>query len=161
MSFRSGLTIRAVVLFSVPLATLLAQQDRIAGPVDRLQKVALQGNIPPNANPLFDAGPADPTMKLDHVMVMLNRSAAQQADLERLLAEQQDRSSRNYHAWLTPEQFGDRFGASPNDVAQVVSWLQSEGLVVSATSRARNWVRFSGTAGQMQTALRTEIGDTG
>jgi len=157
MSYRSALTLRAIVLFSMPLATLLAQQDRIAGPVDRFQKVALKGNIHPNASPAFDAGPADPSMKLDHVMVMLNRSAAQQADLDRLLAEQQDRSSRNYHAWLTPEQFGDRFGASPSDVAQVVSWLQSEGLAVDEVSRARNWIWFSGTAGQMQTALRTEM----
>ena len=99
------------LVFSLPLVTLLAQQDRIAGPVDRLQKVALKGNIHSNANPRFDAGPVDPTMRLDHVMVMLKPSAAQQADLDQLLAEQQDRSSRNYHAWLTPEQFGDRFGA--------------------------------------------------
>ncbi len=157
MSYRSSITIRAVVLFSASLATLLAQQDRIASPVDRFQKVALKGNIHPNADPLFDVGPADPSMKLDHVMVMLSRSAEQQADLDRLLAEQQDRSSRNYHAWLTPEQFGDRFGASPNDMTQVVSWLQSEGLAVDAVSRARNWIWFSGTAGQMQSALRTEI----
>ncbi|HSR06727.1 MAG TPA: protease pro-enzyme activation domain-containing protein, partial [Bryobacteraceae bacterium] len=88
---------------------------------------------------------------------MLKRSAAQQTALDQLLAEQQDRSSRNYHAWLTPEQFGDRFGASPNDVAQVVSWLQSEGLAVDEVSRARNWIWFSGTAARMQAALRTQI----
>ncbi|MBZ5674638.1 MAG: S8 family serine peptidase [Acidobacteriia bacterium] len=119
--------------------------------------MALRGNVHPNANPLFDAGPVDPLMKLDHVLVMLKPSAAQQADLDQLLAEQQDRSSRNYHAWLTPEQFGDRFGASPNDVGQVVSWLQSEGLAVDEVSRARTWIWFSGTAGQMRAALRTEI----
>ena len=79
-------------------------------------------------------------------MVMLKRSAAQQADLDQLLAEQQDRSSPNYHAWLTPEQFGDRFGASPNDISQIVSWLQSEGFAVDEVSRARNWIWFSGTA---------------
>ena len=158
MNYRvSRITRVLALLLSVSLATLFAQQDRIAGPVDRRQKVALKGNIHPNANPQFDAGPVDPSMKLDHVMVMLKRSAAQQADLDQLLAEQQDRSSRNYHAWLTPEQFGDRFGASPNDIAQVVSWLQAEGLAVDEVSRARNWIWFSGTAGQMQAALRTEV----
>jgi hypothetical protein len=96
-------------------------------------------------------------MRLDHVMVTLKRSVAQQADLDQFLAEQQDRSSRNYHTWLTPEQFGDRFGVSPNDVAQVVSWLQSEGLTVDEVSHARNWIWFSGTARQMQAALRTEL----
>ena len=135
-----------LALLSVPSA-ILAQQSRIQGPVDRLRTVRLRGNIHPNANPQFDAGPVDPAMKLDHVMVMLKRSAAQQTALDQLLAEQQDRSSRNYHAWLTPEQFGDRFGLSPNDVAQVVSWLQSEGLAVDEVSRARNWIWFSGTCG--------------
>lgn len=149
--------IRALALFLVPTAMLLAQQDRITGPVDRLRTVRLRGNIHPRATPQFDAGPVDPSLKLDHVMVMLNRSGAQQAALEQLLAEQQDRSSPNYHAWLSPEQFGDRFGLSSNDIAQVVSWLQSEGLVVDEISRARNWIWFSGTAGQVQAALRTEI----
>jgi hypothetical protein len=138
-------------------ATVLAQQNRIAGPVDRLRRIALKGNVHPNAKPQFDAGPVDPLLKMNHVMVMLKSSSVQQGDLDQLLAEQQDRSSRNYHAWLTPEQFGDRFGLSPNDTGQVVSWLQSEGLAVDEVSRARNWVWFSGTAGQMQAALRTEI----
>ncbi len=157
MRYRSARILRASAVCWLTSATVLAQQDRIAGPVDRLRTVALRGNIHPNANPQFDAGPVDPSLKLDHVMVMLKRSAAQQADLDQLLAEQQDRSSRNYHAWLTPEQFGDRFGVSPNDAAQVVSWLQAEGLAVDEISRARNWIWFSGTAGQMQAALRTAM----
>ena len=154
LSIRFGLVMACL---AVPSATLLAQQDRIAGPVDRFQRIGLRGNIHPNADPRFDSGPVDSSLKLSHVMVKLKPSVAQQADLDRLLAEQQDRSSRNYHAWLTPEQFGDRFGASPNDIAQVVSWLQSEGLAVDAASRGRNWIWFSGTAGQVQAALRTEI----
>ncbi len=157
LNFRTARISGTLVLLSLSATTLLAQQDRIAGPVDRLRKVAIRGNVHPSANSQFDAGPVDPQMKLDHVMVMLKRSAAQQADLDQLLAEQQDRSSRNYHAWLTPEEFADRFGTSPNDIARVVSWLQSEGLVVDGVSRARSWVRFRGTAGQVQAALRTEV----
>ena len=157
MCYRSLRILRALALFLVPLATVMAQRDRIAGPVDRLQRVALKGNVHPRANPQFDAGPVDPALRLNHVMVMLKRSAAQQTELDQLLAEQQDRSSRNYHSWLTPEEFGDRFGASPNDAAQVVKWLQSEGLAVDEVSRARSWIWFSGTAAQMQAALRTEI----
>ena len=156
MNRRSARIVGILALLSAP-SVVLAQQNRIPGPVDRLRTVRLRGNIHPKANPQFDAGPVDPAMKLDHVMVMLKRSAAQQADLDQLLAEQQDRSSRNYHAWLTPEQFGNRFGLSPNDVAQVVSWLQSEGLAVDEVSRARNWIWFSGSAARMQAALRTQI----
>jgi hypothetical protein len=157
MNYRAARVVGTLALFSISAAPLLAQQDRIAGPLDRSQRIALKGNIHPNAEPRFDAGPVDSSLKLNHVMVMLKPSAAQQADLDRLLAEQQDRSSPNYHAWLTPEQFGDRFGLGSNDIGQVVSWLQSEGLAVDGVSRARNWIWFSGTAGQVQAALRTEI----
>src|SRR5579872_439966 len=157
MNYRAARMVGTLALFSISSATLLAQQDRIVGPVDRFQRIALQGNIHPSADPRFDAGPVDPSLKLNHVMVVLKPSAAQQAGLDRLLAEQQDRSSPNYHAWLTPEEFGNRFGVSSNDVGKVVSWLQSEGLAVDQISHARNWIWFSGTAGQVQAALRTEI----
>src|SRR5690349_24529542 len=110
MSFRTLRILRALALFSVPLATAFAQQDRITAPVDRLRTVRLRGNIHPNANPQLDVGPVDPAMKLDHVMMTLRPSASQQSDLDRLLKDQQDRSSRSYHAWLSPDQFGDRFG---------------------------------------------------
>src|SRR5689334_21038061 len=157
MLYRSVRKILAFALLSIPSAVLLAQQNRIAGPVDRVRTVRLKGNVHPNARPEFDAGALDPSIQLDHVMVMLKRSDAQQAELDQLLAAQQNRSSRNYHSWLTPEQFGDRFGVSPDDVSQVVSWLQSEGLAVDEVSRSRNWIWFSGTAGQIQAALRTEM----
>ena len=157
MQYFLARTFRALTLCSFSLGTIMAQQNRITGAVDSLHRVALKGNVHPNANLRFDSGPVDPVMELDHVMIILKRTAAQQADLDRLLVEQQDRSSRNYHAWLTPEQFGDRFGVSSDDVSRVVSWLRGEGFAVREISRARNWIWFSGTAGQVQAALRTQI----
>jgi len=71
MPCRAARRILAFALLSMPSGILLAQPARIAGPVDRLQTVALKGNIHPFAIPQFDAGPVDPSMKLDHVMVVL------------------------------------------------------------------------------------------
>ncbi len=138
-------------------ATLLAQQDRIAGALNRVQTRVLAGNIHPNATPQFDAGPLDPSVKLDHVMLMFKRSNAQQASLDQLLADQQTPSSPGFHKWISPEQFADRFGISANDSAKISAWLQSEGLAVDEVSRARNWVAFSGTVAQIQGALRTNL----
>ena len=152
-----------LALLSLQSAALMAQQaqqaqqDRIAGLVDRRQTVALSGNLHPDAISQFDVGPVDPSLKLDHMTLMLKRSSAQQAALDRLLAGQQNPSSPDYHAWLTPEQFADRFGLSQNDIAKVADWLRSEGLAVDAISRARNWIWFSGTANQIQGALQTSL----
>ncbi len=88
---------------------------------------------------------------------MLKPSNSQQAELEQLLVDQQDPFSANYHQWLTPEQYADRFGASPADLDKVVSWLRSEGFQVDDLSRGRSWIVFSGTAGQIGSAFHTEL----
>ena len=74
----------SVALF-VP-ALLLAQQDRIAGPIENGNRVALKGNINPNAQPQFDRGPVDPSLKLNLVTLALMPTPQQQADLEQLLS---------------------------------------------------------------------------
>ena len=77
--------------------------------------------------------------------------------LEAFLAGQQNPSSADYHRWLTPEQFGDRFGLSTNDLAKVTVWLQSQGLTVNDVARGRHWITFSGSARAMANALHTEF----
>jgi subtilase family serine protease len=84
-------------------------------------------------------------------------TAAQQKALTQLLAEQQDRNSPNYHKWLTPEQWADRFGLSRNDIRQITDWLQAQGFSNVHAARGRNWVSFTGSAAQVESALGTEI----
>ena len=88
-------------------ATAVAQQDRIRGTIDRSELVVLKGNISPRARPEFDQGPLDPTQRLTLITLMLKPSATQQAALDRLLTEQQDPFSPNYHKWLTPEGYAE------------------------------------------------------
>jgi subtilase family serine protease len=82
---------------------------------------------------------------------------SQQADLQRLLANQQDRSSPDYHHWLSPNEYADQFGLSLKDVAQVRAWLESGGFRVDYVPPSRNFLVFSGTAQQVQAAFATEI----
>ena len=96
-------------------------------------------------------------MTMHDVTILFRPSPAQQADLERLLADQQNPSSPQFHQWLTPEEFGNRFGVSAGDQSKVVAWLASEGLTVDRVGRGRNWVAFSGTAAQVSKALHTSV----
>src|SRR5262249_1039773 len=89
--------------------------------------------------------------------MMFKTTDAQQAELDRLVEDQQNPASPNYHKWLTPEEFADRFGLTQNDVDQVVSWLQSQGFNVNETARTRRWVAFSGQVPQVESAFRTTI----
>lgn len=138
-------------------ALVFAQTDRIAGPIVNARMVALKGNVNPKAQPQFDRGVVDPALKLNAVMLAFKPTAQQQEALDQLLIEQQDRTSANYHRWLTPEQYADRFGLSAADIARIRTWLEGQGFEVGYVARSRNWMSFSGTAAQIAQAFRTQI----
>jgi subtilase family serine protease len=134
-----------------------AQPDRIAGPIDSSQMVALTGNVHGFAQPRFDLGRTDGGKPLYGVTLAFRPSAAQQAALNNLLAQQQDRSSPNYHKWLTPAQFADRFGMTRDDIGSVQAWLESQGFTVTSIANSRNQIAFDGTVAQIESVFRTEI----
>jgi subtilase family serine protease len=147
----------AALLLSAVSSVWAAQPDRIVATIDNNQAVVLKGSVHPKARSRFDRGPVEPSMELGYITLQVSPSPSQQAALDKLLAEQQDPASPNYHNWLTPEQFADRFGMSRGDTAKITHWLRSQGFTIVQVARARNWVAFSGTAAQVQSALHTQI----
>jgi len=131
--------------------------DRISGALTSDQTVTLRGNVHHKALPQYDQGPADPSLRMGTVMLLTMPTASQQKALKELVAQQQDRKSPNYHKWLTPEQWADRFGLSQNDANQIAGWLKAQGFSGMSTARGRNWISFTGTAAQVQNAFGTEI----
>jgi uncharacterized protein (TIGR03437 family) len=146
-----------VVGLVLPLSPLEGRPTRITGHISNEERVVLRGNVNPKAQPQFDKGPVEPSMKLPYITLMLKPSAGQQAALEQLLTEQQDRTSSQYHKWLTPEQYADRFGLSHGDIGKVKSWLESQGFSIDHVALSRNWLAFTGTAVQVAKTFQTEI----
>jgi len=146
-----------LIVCIAPGSTQIATRDRILRAVDSADVAGVKGTAHPLARLQYDQGRTIPTRQLSGVSMTFRLSPAQQADLNRLLQEQQDRTSPNYHKWLTPDHYAARFGMSSNDLAKVTSWLTSQGLTVDGVSRNRNEIRFSGTVGQVEYALKTEI----
>lgn len=148
------------VLMTAAGSTRAAAQtstDRIAQKIQSDEVEAVPGTSHPLALPEYDQGRVSGSMALHHVSIVFRLSPAQQEDLDQLAAEQQDPSSANYHKWLTPDQYADRFGLTRNDAAKVVSWLKSQGLTVESVSRGRTEIFFSGSAAQIEAALHTEL----
>src|SRR5208283_184130 len=139
------------------MASLYAQQDRISARIDDTRRVTLRGNVNPLARPEFDQGAVDSSFNLRGIMLVLKPSAAQQSAMRQLLEEQQDQTSPNYHKWLTPQQYADRFGASAADIAKIAAWLKSEGFTVDEVANGRNWIRFSGAAAQVKSSFQTVL----
>jgi subtilase family serine protease len=151
----------AVLLVSAMSAQIsLAQaplKDRISQPIDSSQMSVLHGNVHPMARAQYDQGPVEPSFQIERITIVFQRTAAQQAELDRLLDEQQDPSSPNYHKWLTPPEYADRFGVTQSDVAKIAGWLTAQGFAVVETPSSRNSITFSGTAAQVQSAFHTVI----
>jgi uncharacterized protein (TIGR03437 family) len=144
-------------LFCVSAAAVYAQPDRVHSAIDNSRSTVLRGLVHTNARPENDRGAVEDSFALPGITLLLKPSATQQAALEQLLAQQQDPSSPNYHNWLTPEQYADRFGLNANDVGKVAAWVKSQGFTVTGTARGRNWLTFSGTAQQASAAFHTTI----
>ncbi len=155
MILRAG--IRALLLCCFFAAVSLAQIDRIGARIDARRSVLVKGTVPAMAQPAYDRGAVDSGFRLRNITLMLGPSAEQQAALEELIAGQQDPASPNYHNWLTPETYAERFAMSPADLENISAWLRSQGFVVEYTARGRDFISFSGTAGQVRQALHTEI----
>ncbi len=130
--------------------------DRISGALSG-PMVVLQGNVNRKALHQYDQGPVDASMQMGTITLLTVSTPAEVSALRTLLAQQQTPGSPNYHKWLTPEQFADRFGLSPHDIQQITTWLQQQGFTNVQSAHARNWVSFTGTAAQVENAFNTKI----
>jgi subtilase family serine protease len=154
---RLPFAVALILVFTTTGGTQPASRDRILGSVDAAQTAAVKGTAHPMARSQSDQGRTDITKRLSGVALEFRLSPSQQADMNQLLRDQQDRSSPYYHKWLTPDQYAARFGMTQNDLAKVTSWVQSQGLTVDSISRNRNEISFSGPVGQIEYALKTEL----
>src|ERR1035438_417884 len=127
------------------LAAALAAQTRL---------VRMTGHVHPMAKAENDLGPLDAPVTLPAITLVLRPTPEQRADLDRLLTAQQDPGSPDYHRWLVPDQYADRFGAPPDDIARITAWLEQHNLRVTTVGRARTSVVFTGTAGDVEQALQ-------
>lgn len=142
-------------LFMLP--PVVAVRDRITSFIDDDQRVTLRGNVHPLATAQNDAGAVAPSFPMQHMLLTLLPDAAQQDALNQLLDAQHNPESPYYHQWLTPEQYGERFGVSDTDTAQIVEWLEGQGMEVEEVTAGRRSIVFSGSAAQVESAFHTQI----
>src|SRR5438270_7509291 len=140
----------SAILFAAPLAALCflagtaaAQPSRINRTINNIERATLRGHLHPKALAENDQGRVPPSMRVSYVTITLAQSASQQAELDNLLIEQQTPGSANYHRWLTPDEYAQRFGVSDDDLNKIAAWAEGQGLTVAAVARGRNWISVS------------------
>ena len=125
--------------------------------IDESRLVTLAGNTRPEANSENDRGAVPDDFPLNHMLLQLKRSPQQDLAVDRLIAELHDPHSTNFHKWLTPVEFGKRFGLAEADLRIVTSWFESHGFTINLIYPSQMVIDLSGTAGAVREALHTSI----
>ncbi len=112
----------------------------------------LPDNHPIEAESFRQAGAASPSLPLQMEIRFALRN---QQGLQSLLDQLQDPASKNYHHWLTSDEFLKRFGPSAAQVKAVATWLGTEGFTVSHQSATS--IEFAGPAAQAERTFSVRI----
>lgn len=158
---RRAMPILALTLlaFSIVVAAVAqaASADVITDSIDNAKRVAVPDQRVRWAKAESDRGAVPADLALDHLSLVLRRTPERQQAWERLLQEQQDPTSANYHHWLSPLEVGERFGASQHDIDALSEWLRTQGLRVESVSNSRMRIVFSGRAADVAAAFATKL----
>ncbi|MGO8794506.1 MAG: protease pro-enzyme activation domain-containing protein [Candidatus Sulfotelmatobacter sp.] len=156
-------TLRSASVLAI-VSTLIFSSICFAAPpvlisqnVDESKLVTLAGNTRPEANKENDRGLVADDFLMEHMFLQLKRSPAQEQQLQQFVAQQEDKSSPNFHHWLSAKEFGKRFGLAKQDLDTITRWLESHGFKVNVVYQNGLLIDFSGTAGQVRAAFHTGI----
>jgi trimeric autotransporter adhesin len=131
--------------------------SRVSQPINDAVRVTLKGNVHPLAQPRFDLGAVSDSFAASRMLLLLKRSPEREAALQEFLEKAHRPGSPAFHKWLKPDQFGELYGLTDSEITTISGWLQEHGFLVSRTNRARTTIEFSGSAGNIRTAFRTQI----
>ncbi|HEY1253400.1 MAG TPA: protease pro-enzyme activation domain-containing protein, partial [Terracidiphilus sp.] len=112
-------------------------------------------SLQPSLHSPADLGAVEDSLPAGRMLLMLQRSAAQDEALRDYIQATHTPGDPAYHQWLKPDEFGRLYGPADADVAAVTAWLQSHGLTVNQVHAGRLAIEFSGTAGQVNHAFQT------
>ena len=151
------------IAFAQAVLTSAHPVARVAKQIDNGTRVTLSGHVPAvltaarQAGTAIDLGRIDPSTPMQKMRMVLRSTPDQNKELRRVLDEQQDMRTANFHQWMTPDQFGSAFGVHPDDIAQVSQWLASQGFTVEKVTKGNRIIQFSGTAAHVERAFQTEM----
>ena len=150
------------VVFALPVLSqnphpVPPKRALITQAINNQQLVTLRGNTRSAANASNDLGRVSEGLAMEHMQLLLQRPPELQAALDQFSSDLQDATSPSYHQWLMAAQFGEKFGMADSDIGIITNWLQSQGFVVNDLNPNKILIDFSGTAGQVRQAFRTEI----
>ncbi|MEI9931705.1 MAG: protease pro-enzyme activation domain-containing protein [Rhizomicrobium sp.] len=131
---------------ALPAAVILTSSGALAATDDVFGRIAAPAGVAQTAMP--DATP---------MYVILSLPLTNAAGAANFGAEVSDPDSPTYGHYLTPAQFGARFGANKNDYEALRKWAAANGLKIGARTSSRTTVSLTGTAAQFASLFHTRF----
>jgi subtilase family serine protease len=135
-------SIHSCVPLSLTLAAVLGVLALVAGSAFA---------APPQAT---NMGPEDQSKQIS-VTVWLNLH--NKAALDTMVQQMYDKTSANYHQFLTLKQFNDQFAPTAKEAGVVSVFLAAHNMKVTSTAPNNHFVVAQGSVGDAQTAFNTQI----
>jgi hypothetical protein len=155
----AAVTFVMVLSFPGAAKAQLANSARplITEKVSDAKVVRLAGNTRPEAVAANDRGALPWDAPMAHMLMQLRRSPEQEQALAKFIDELHTPGSPNYHNWIGAQEYGQRFGLAPQDLAAITGWLEMHGFTINVVYPSGVAIDFSGKAGQVHEAFGTEI----
>jgi Pro-kumamolisin, activation domain/Viral BACON domain len=116
----------------------------------------LYGQVP-TAVARFHLRPVRDFSKTNRLNLAISLPLRNEAALNEFLKQLYNPASPNYHKYLTPQQFTERFGPTEQDYNRVIRYALKYGLTVRSMSSNRLLLDVSGSADAVQKMLHTSI----
>ncbi|HEY6284087.1 MAG TPA: S53 family peptidase [Ktedonobacteraceae bacterium] len=141
--------VASLLLIAVSLLAM-----RVVVRADQNPRTLLSGHEVPLIQQAHLVQNTNPAQQLNLSIGMQLRNSS---DLDSLLSAIYDPNSAQYHQYLTPDQFNQLFAPTSDQVQQVVSYLQSQGMTVTSVAPNNLLIDATATVAQVQQAFSVQI----
>lgn len=125
-----------------------------AAPRSSLPTKLLAGDVLPGLAKATDLGPTSASTKVLAGVVFAHPHTAAVARLERRIY---NKSSADYHHFLSPAEFAARFGESATSFARVESWAKRRGMKLAHANSTHDYFTVIGTAKQAERTFSVSL----
>jgi subtilase family serine protease len=122
--------------------------------VAEAQTFTIKNNTPGFIKKATDQGAVNPSTVIS-VTAWLNFH--NQDKLDKLVQQQNQKGSANYHQWITQSQFKSSFAPTSGEVKAVQNFLSAHGLSLLTIAENNAYVKVQGTVGNIEKAFHVQI----
>ena len=142
----------AAASFAAPAAV-----PTVTSKIDDAEVRSLEFDSPLSHHKVTDNGALAEDTVLERLQLVLKRSDERQAALDKLVADQLDKKSPEYHHWVASEDLATVFGPAQSDIQKTVDWLTRRGFTIDETAPDHMSIAFTGTVSQVKSTFKTDL----